>query len=76
MTVVRATFDGEVFRPHERPALAPDTEVDLTFHPREPKLGEPYSLLDYLESLKLQGPPDWSSRFDDDPFGAADEREE
>jgi len=73
-TVVDATFDGEVFRPLHPVAIEPNTSVRLTVEsaPAEgaasegetPKLGEPYSALKFLASLKLDGPPDWSANID------------
>ncbi|HEX2204269.1 MAG TPA: antitoxin family protein [Longimicrobium sp.] len=62
---VRATFDGEVFRPLEPVPLPPGTLVRLTFEPVQPvgpEQGRPYEFLDIVEAAALQGPPDWSAR--------------
>lgn len=76
---VEATFDGEVFRPEEPVDLASNTKVTLTFQKRSkrkskklklvyvPKKpgGKPYGFLDYLASLNLDGPSDFSTNLDD-----------
>lgn len=66
-TTIRATFDGEVFRPDEPLSLPANTTVTITFEADAsgPRLGEPYSALRYLESLNLEGPADWSQNFDE-----------
>lgn len=71
---VLATFDGEVFRPHEPPALPPNTEVRLTIEESDLVEGEPYCFLDIVESANLEGPPDWAARLDDYLYGQAGER--
>lgn len=60
-----ATFDGKVIQLDEPLALEPNTRVHVTIEAIEPKLGEPYSFLDFALSLKLQGPSDWSERVEE-----------
>jgi hypothetical protein len=62
---IDATFDGKVFQPDEAFVLEPNTRVRLTIETIEPKLGEPYSFLDLLASLNMEGPADWSERFEE-----------
>ncbi len=62
MTItIRATYDGEVFRTAEPVDLPPDTEVVLKIELAVPSHG----LLDTAESLTIDGPEDWSERFED-----------
>ena len=64
-TTINATFDGSVFRPMEPVQLEPNSIVKLTVEQILPgKTGQPYSSLDYLASLNLDGPPDWSANID------------
>jgi predicted DNA-binding antitoxin AbrB/MazE fold protein len=68
-TVIEATFDGEVFRPSQPVQLEPNTPVRLTIETAPPKTGKPYSFLDTLQSIKLEGPPDWSANIDKYLYG-------
>ena len=73
MTKLKATFDGEVFRPEEPVSLSPNTQVRITVELATPSSGrKKKSFLDTARSLKLQGPPDWSSRFEEYLYGDAD----
>ena len=63
-TVIEATFDGEVFRPTQPVHLEPNTPVRLTVESATPPAGKPYSFLDTLQSIKIEGPPDWSANID------------
>lgn len=66
MKRVKATYDGEVFHPDEPVKIPPNTRVTLTVDtPAEEKTGEPGSFFRTALSLNLNGPPDWSSRFDE-----------
>lgn len=72
MTRVPATYDGEVLRPDEPLPLPPNTRVVLTVDaspdvaaPKENGDGEPGSFFRTARSLNLDGPPDWSTRFDE-----------
>ncbi|MEO6588301.1 MAG: antitoxin family protein [Pyrinomonadaceae bacterium] len=76
--IIEATFDGEVFRPTEKVDLEPNTKVKITVEePKKLKLavmpkkgkGEPNSFLDYLMSLKLDGPSDFSKNIDEYLYG-------
>lgn len=64
---VKAFYDGEVLRLKEPIELEPNTDVLVTISEMQatPKLGEPYSSLDLLASLNLEGPSDWSERLED-----------
>jgi len=73
MTKLYATFDGEVFRPEGPVGLSPNTQVRITVELAEPNPERrKASFLDTARSLKLQGPPDWSSRFEEYLYGDAD----
>jgi hypothetical protein len=73
MTKLNATFDGEVFRPEEPVSLSPNTQVRITVELATPNSGrKKKSFLDTARSLKLQGPPDWSSRFEEYLYGDVD----
>jgi hypothetical protein len=69
-TTIHATFDGEVLRPEEPIALAPNTRVKITIEPEEeaprPKSG---SFLKAIRSLRVEGPSDWSERLEDYLYG-------
>lgn len=78
-TTIAATFDGEVFRPTQPVALAPNTAVTLTVEPaalpiiaEEPSAtkAKPYSFFDVARSLQIpDGPPDWSANIDKYLYG-------
>jgi hypothetical protein len=63
-TTLYATFDGEVLRPEGRILMEANTRVRVTIEREDERAakGEPYTFLDFLESAKLDGPPDWSER--------------
>jgi hypothetical protein len=67
---IHATFDGEVLRPEEPVALAPNTRVLVTILEPDVQVGTPYSFLKMARSLHLEGPPDWSERFEEYLYGA------
>ncbi|PJH74876.1 MAG: hypothetical protein CO064_09640 [Anaerolineae bacterium CG_4_9_14_0_8_um_filter_58_9] len=61
---IEALFDGIVFRPVEPITLKPNTRVRITFE--TPRLArEKGSFLQVASSLKLEGPPDWSTNLED-----------
>ncbi|MBI4675749.1 MAG: hypothetical protein HY741_29255 [Chloroflexi bacterium] len=62
---MNATYNGQVLQLDEPLDLEPNTRVRVSIEPIEPKLGEPYSFLDFLASLELRGPTDWSERIED-----------
>jgi hypothetical protein len=65
-TTVRATFDGEVFRPEEPVELPANTAVELTVNapPSASSDTEPYAWLDLLQTARLSGPSDASENLD------------
>ena len=73
---VTATFDGEVFRTDEPVGLEPNTRVRVTFETVEPSTEEPMSLLDTAAALNLEGPADWSERFEDYLYGRENDHEQ
>ncbi|MGA9993847.1 MAG: antitoxin family protein [Pyrinomonadaceae bacterium] len=60
-----AIFDGEVLRPDEPISLEPNTHVRITIELAEDIEGKSKSFLDTALALKLEGPSDWSEKFDD-----------
>lgn len=66
---LEATYDGEVLRPDEPLELEPNTRVQITIdtEPRRSTNGK--SFLDTARSLNLEGPPDWSDRFEEYLYG-------
>jgi predicted DNA-binding antitoxin AbrB/MazE fold protein len=80
-TIIEATYDGAVFRPSQPVALEPNTTVKLIVEAAtqpnsagsatddDPKLGEPYSFLKVLRSIRIEGPPDWSANVDKYLYG-------
>ena len=58
---VDAVFDGEVIRPTEPVNLDPNTPVRITIEPLTRLVGDKsQSFLQTAQSLKLEGPSDWS----------------
>jgi hypothetical protein len=66
---IHATFDGEVLRPEEPVALPPNTRVLVTILEPDVQVGTEYSFLKMARSLNLEGPPDWSERFEEYLYG-------
>lgn len=66
---IHATFDGQVLRPEEPLALPPNTRVRITIETLEVPPSAAPSFLRTAQALNLQGPPDWSARFDDYLYG-------
>ena len=64
-----ATFDGEVLRPDEPVGLEPNTKVRITIEEAERPANKTLSFLDTAASLNLEGPSDWSARFEDYLYG-------
>jgi len=73
---VDATFDGEVFRPDEPVDLASNTKVKIIIDEEKPKKlklsmtaktgkAKPYAFFDYLRTLNLEGPSDFSPNLDE-----------
>lgn len=66
---VNATFDGEVLRPDEPIDIEPNTRVRITIDSSEQPEEKTMSFLDTAASLNLEGPSDWSERFEDYLYG-------
>jgi len=71
-----ATFDGEVLRPDEPVDLEPNTKVRVTIESVESPSEEPMSLLDTAAALNLEGPSDWSERFEEYLYGRDNEHKQ
>ena len=67
MTRVNATYEGDdVLRLDSPLPLPPNARVTVTIdEPLPEKTGEPGSSFRFARTLKLDGPPDWSERFDE-----------
>ncbi len=66
---IEALFDGNVFRPTEPIALAPNTRVRMTIESVPPDEGETASFLRTARTLNLDGPTDWSENIDEYLYG-------
>lgn len=75
-TTLNATFDGEVLRLDEPIELEPNTRVRVTIETDEPIPEKDYIFLDIALSLNLQGPPDWSERYEDYLYGRDNQENE
>ena len=64
-TRLSATYDGRVLRLDEPIELEPNTRVRVTIESDKPIMKKKRSFLQTALALNLQGPSDWSSRFDD-----------
>ena len=64
-TTLNAIYDGKVLRLDEPIELEPNTPVRVTIETSQPIVKKKRSFLQTARSLNLQGPPDWSARFDD-----------
>lgn len=73
---VNATFDGDVLRTDEPVDLEPNTRVRVTIEAVESPAEETVSLLDIAAGLNLEGPADWSERFEDYLYGRDNEHEQ
>lgn len=62
---LEATFDGKVLHPDEPLELAPDTRVKITIETTDEPETEPISFLKTARTLNLEGPTDWSERFNE-----------
>ncbi|MFL6198036.1 MAG: antitoxin family protein [Thermoanaerobaculia bacterium] len=60
-----ALYDGKAFLPEEPLDLQPNTRVRITVETDPAPQAEPYSFLDMAQTLRLEGPPDWSERIED-----------
>lgn len=66
---VTATFDGEALCPDEPLDLEPNTKVRITIEASQPPAEKTLSFLDTAASLNLEGPSDWSERFEEYLYG-------
>ena len=62
---LEATFDGEVIRLDEPIGLEPNTRIRITIESRKKLKSKNRSFLQTAKSLRLEGPSDWSVRFED-----------
>jgi predicted DNA-binding antitoxin AbrB/MazE fold protein len=62
---VNAVFDGTAFRPEEHVDLKPNTRVRIVVEIPDAEAEKAVSFLDTARSLNLEGPPDWSERFEE-----------
>jgi hypothetical protein len=65
--LLKATYDGKVFRPAEPVNLQPNSDVQiLVTTPDEKRTENPKkSLLRAVAAMNLKGPTDWSEHFED-----------
>lgn len=69
---VQAVFDGEVLRPQEPPDLEPQTRVQITIETIIESKENSQSFLDVAAALNLDGPSDWSEKFEQYLYGTRD----
>lgn len=81
MQVLHAVYDGKVFQPEETVSLPPKTRVRILFEKESEPVeteqeldassgkGDPYCFLRVAESLKLDGPSDWSEKMHEYLYG-------
>ena len=69
-----AIFDGEVLRPDGPVDLQPNTKVRITIETSEAEPEKTLSFLDTAASLNLEGPSDWSERFEEYLYGRDNDR--
>lgn len=62
---VDAVFDGKALWPESELSLPANTRVRVTIEPAAPEAGEPGGFLDLVDTIWLEGPPDWSERFEE-----------
>lgn len=65
---IQAVYDGKVLRPESPIDLKPNTRVQIIIEPSSSK-AKGKSFLQTAQSLKLNGPNDWSDRFDEYLYG-------
>ncbi len=66
---LEAVFDGKSFLPKEPVELEPNTHVTITIETHEPTKSKRKSFFETALSLKLEGPADWSERFEEYLYG-------
>ena len=68
--ILEAVFDGEVLRLSEPVELEPNTRVRITIEPLALADVKARSFLQTAQSLRLDGPSDWSDRIDEYLYGS------
>ena len=63
--VINATFDGKVLCPESPIKIKPNTRVRLTIETFEKPEKKKKSFLQTAKSLKIDGPSDWSDKFEE-----------
>ncbi|MHB8763534.1 MAG: hypothetical protein ACYDA8_04220 [Deferrisomatales bacterium] len=63
--MMNAIFDGKAFRPDGPVDLRPNTRVRIAVEMPDVEPAPARSFLDTARSLELEGPPDWSERFEE-----------
>ncbi len=66
---LHAIYDGQVLRPEEPLPIAANTRVRITIATDEAVKTSSASFLDTAAALNLEGPADWSTRFDEYLYG-------
>lgn len=64
-TTIRARYDGKVLHPIEPLDLPADSEVVITVEEKSESDESAYRFFRLARSLNLEGPPDWSRRFEE-----------
>lgn len=65
-----AVFDGKVLKLEEPVNLIPNTRVELTIKLVKPEAPKSVSFLKTACSIGLEGPKDWSARFEEYLYGS------
>lgn len=68
LKTMNATFDGKVLRPDIPIKIKPNTRVRITIETFNEK-SKTRSFLHTAQSLKLDGPPDWSDQLEEYLYG-------
>jgi len=66
---INAIFDGKALLPEEDIDLEPNTRVSVIIESNEQDEKKTLSFLKTARNLKLDGPPDWSTRLDEYLYG-------
>jgi len=66
---IHAVFDGKVLRLDKPIDLEPNTHVRVTIETINTPKSKTRSFLQTARSLNLQGPSDWSARFEEYLYG-------
>ncbi len=64
--IIDAIYDGKAFFPIHPLSIPPDTRVRISVTAEDEKN---LSFLEVAESLRLDGPPDWSLKIDEYLYG-------